>query len=614
MSSYEISNRVHVARVYPVQSPNGSTPIIYGHDSGITIFWRGGLPLKEGDNDDDRFESDEEEEDPSKPYPHIIQRLDFPIGAEVLDISVPTLPPNFRTLRAGAIPSIFNQDMIIAVACTDFTVRLLLIPLVPPTNKQKKSRFPPLGDIVAEIPHTDTSSVCLTWTGPARHAEEEQVEGDTEMDADMAASENEHDSFPDALAPQDTNLLIASTSSGATGSLYITRVTLRDDGESTTYTKGYRVPFQRVSLPSTPLGVSFSPAAYPSKRHSQILVSHSDGTVRIYDPFISREAESEQGNTPRLGDPARGSWLASFSSGFPSPKSVDEVATGLARRKRILDAKWASGGRAIVVLLIDGEWGVWDVDGASPGGSNRPTTGSFALWGVIGSGIASNPSTSLQAKKPRGSRSSLAPMTPNTRRSKEESLFSGQSISTPTAGARGQISVTTFPLPSAGNTEDSIVFWYKDRICSIDSLQSFWNRIVNESSSGRGQASGGSLFGPGLKRIEGLDFHGQTITSLAQFSADSASIGNKTQEILVSLQHSLVILSSKTQRSAEHINSRLSGEQRSSSDAGTMQRLLTEGELDLGGLDAMMDRIDQQDDVFMSGPIPTASRRVGFAT
>jgi hypothetical protein len=505
--------------------------------------------------------------------------------------------------------------MVIAVACSDYTVRLLLIPLVPPTQKQKKTRSPPIGDIVAEIPHTGTTSVCLTWTGPARHAEEEQVEGDTDMDADMAASENEHDNVPDALAPQDTNLLIASTSSGATGSLHIIRVTLRDDGESTTYAKGYRMPFQKVSLPSAPLDVSFNPATYPSKLHSQILVSHSDGAVRIYDPFVSRESEHEQSSAPRLGDPARGSWLASFSTGFASLKAVDEIAAGLVKRKRILDAKWANGGRAIVVLLIDGEWGVWDVDGSSPGGLTRHSTGSFALWGVIGSGVASNPSTSLQAKKPRGSRSSLAPMTPNTRRTKEESLFSGQSISTTTAGARGQISVTTFPLPSAGNTEDSVVFWYKDRICSIDSLQSFWNRIVNENSSGRSQASGGSLFGPGLKRIEGLDFHGQTITSLTQFSADSVSIGNRKQEILISLQNSLVILSSTARRSAEHINARYSGEtHRITSDGGTMQRLLTQGELDLGGLDAMMDQIDQQDDVFMGGAIPTASRRVGFAS
>jgi hypothetical protein len=513
------------------------------------------------------------------------------------------------------VPSVFAQEVVIAVACADFSVRVLLLPLVPPSRGQKGNRLQPLGDVIAEIRHTGIpTSVSFTWTSQGA-AEDDATVDEAELDTEMDDAQRERESSLGIREHQETDLLIASTSGDALGSLFITRVELRDDGVSTTFVKGSRTPFQKIALPSAPLSVAFNPATYPSKLHSQLLVSHSDGTVRIYDPLASRSGSLGEPNG-KPGNLSRGSWLRSFSTAFTALKSADENAAGLARRKRILDAKWVSNGRAIMALLIDGEWGVWDVSGASPAGSTLPLHGSFALWGVVGAGVSTTSSVPLHAaKKPRGSRSSLAPMTPNTRRSKEESLFVGQSIS-PTTAARGGIYISTSPLLSAASTEDSVVLWYRDSICSIDSLQSFWSRIAKESSSGSSRLSGGSLFGPGLTKIDGVELGNQTIKSICLVSTEASSSGSKKQEILVATEHQLIFLSHTTQRSAEQINALFAGEtQQDSSDQVAFQQLLARGAVGLGGLDSMLDRLDRRDDVFRTGALSLpASRKVGFAS
>ena len=43
---YELSHRIHGAQIYPVKAPNGSTIILYGHETGVGVIWRGGRPLK----------------------------------------------------------------------------------------------------------------------------------------------------------------------------------------------------------------------------------------------------------------------------------------------------------------------------------------------------------------------------------------------------------------------------------------------------------------------------------------------------------------------------------------------------------------------------------------
>ncbi|KAI5297098.1 hypothetical protein KEM56_005087, partial [Ascosphaera pollenicola] len=44
--SYGLPHRIHDVRTYPRRAPNGSSVILYGHDTGIRVIWRGGRAFK----------------------------------------------------------------------------------------------------------------------------------------------------------------------------------------------------------------------------------------------------------------------------------------------------------------------------------------------------------------------------------------------------------------------------------------------------------------------------------------------------------------------------------------------------------------------------------------
>jgi hypothetical protein len=268
-------------------------------------------------------------------------------------------------------------------------------------------------------------------------------------------------------------------------------------------------------------------------------------------------------------------------------------------------------GRVVVVLLADGEWGVWDVAGNRTS-SLKPN--SFAIWGMIGSGVPSH-FISNGTKRSLESKGSLPTMTPNTKRTKEAHLFTGQSAHT-TNTPRGAICIKPILLPSADNSEDSVVIWYNDTICYIDSLQSYWSRAAKRSNDSKVQTSGGSLFGPGLTRMEAIDLEGQIIKSITQTTSQNDSENPASRAIVLGTQHQLVTcpygprtsLPSKLSRSRTHQLENLS-----------QSLLLQRGELGIDDLDNMLDSmhsnrrftsashsmsIDQDDgDVFMTGAL-----------
>ena len=78
VDSYETPHRIHDIAVYPFSSPNGSNIVIYGHDNGVRIIWRGGRPFRpqsvpedksktNGANADDVMVIDSDDETPYLP-------------------------------------------------------------------------------------------------------------------------------------------------------------------------------------------------------------------------------------------------------------------------------------------------------------------------------------------------------------------------------------------------------------------------------------------------------------------------------------------------------------------------------------------------------------------
>ncbi|KAF2760719.1 hypothetical protein EJ05DRAFT_240797 [Pseudovirgaria hyperparasitica] len=655
--SYELPHRVHTAQIYPKKAPNGSTIIIYGHTSGVRILWRGGRRLKQSsetsktnqrqaktngtqgdaiavENDivddnnrvaearrleafeDAEFESDEEELDAQSPVPSIIQHVDLAIPSEVLHIAIPGLPSAGTSVTKDQVPQILHDRVVFTVASVDSSIRVISLPISPPSNARKAAAKSSktaskwgeeMAVIHGQYGHAQIpGGVAMTWT--PRHS----LLGGSRSDVDML-------DIDEAIAPRSArqkvewDLIIASHSADVSGILQIFRLPLASG-------QGKRVlpesappifPCQTRYLPSPAVCVAFSPNTFPATRHMQLLVADSKGCIKVYDPFRTpldskRVVRAEELLTPEQSISRLGEWVASFNTGFEVPKTGSINAPATAQRKRILDAKWATGGRSIITLLADGEWGVWDIDHTGSNASRTSATKrvdntTFAIGGflvaVSGSEVVAG------SQKPRSSRA-LAPMTPNTRRTREENLFQDHSIPIGPV-ARGGISVASLVSASGGVPEDSVVIRYGTYVCRISNLAQFWARSASGSS--------GSLHGPGLSRVEGIDTRGEYINGIQQFDVPAAKARPASpRDLLVVAEHRLLILTENTNthergrilfaREAEHDEIIVQEEM------DIDQKLLEGGQLNLDGIDNMLDG--------MASGATTAptGRRVGFAT
>jgi len=291
-----------------------------------------------------------------------------------------------------------------------------------------------------------------------------------------------------------------------------------------------------------------------------------------------------------------------FTASFYAPRDAANSHPGLARRKKILDAQWIRNGRSILALLEDGEWGVWDLEAGGSQSQNRSIPPlEFVIRGFIGDAPEAAPGA-LRSKP----RAQLAPMTPNTRRVREDNLFSGPTEQTGIA-ARGGISAVSTSTPH-GVTDDSIVIWYNSSVHTISSLNNLWQRST--ASNGRDV---GSLYGPGLTRVEGLELNAEIINNIAQLPLRqnrqlSSGLGtmNMQRDLLITAEHRVIIHSS-TRPNGE--SKGLFGREPESPTFRQDRALLDRGDLDLGGMDRMLDSMVG---IEQTGPLSKA-KRVGFA-
>ncbi|KAF1956480.1 hypothetical protein CC80DRAFT_444875 [Byssothecium circinans] len=616
---YELPRRVHDTNIYPVKASNGSTIILYGQDGGVGILWRGGRPFKKSvplpkapvkvngtsktnvisldDSDDDEpppkaeFDDEEEELDPDQPYPSIIQQIYLPLNTDVLHIAVPAIAPALERLPTASTPPIFAKKICFAIACTDYSVRIVTLPLAPPPDAAKarsssgKSLY---GEEVTKIPvyagHQDIPrGVSMTWT--SRSEPNHKHSSDDDMDAD---GEGEEGATPGRRSPRKKqprsrsttagdassfDLLVASHTAELGGLLNVWRFNLTD---TSVKLNNPVAPYYSRTLQKPATKVAFNIAQYPKARHSQLLVVDRSGTARVVDLFAAR--------TNRAGTrlPKLGATVASFKTGFEHAKANSPPI--LAARKAIIDAAWASDGRHIVALLSDGEWGVWDVDRSGPSPPADPSA--FSLRGFVGTSDNERASSGPSSPKARSSRGSLAPMTPNTRRKKEEVLFHSSSSSS--IPPHGGVSVASLHTTHDEPIQDSVIIWYGAEIHRIPDLAKFWAR----SAAG---SNGSSLPGPGLSQLQDISIMGETITSVDQFDTTVQDARMALpRNILVAGEHRLVITApNTTQQVGRDLTAIFAREQEEEEGARrTDLALLSQGELDLGGMNRMLGDIE----------------------
>lgn len=524
-------------------------------------------------NDRVEFEEQEPEFDSSRPYEPVIQTLNLPLETKVLHLSFLHLPTDLRPSSLGSLPPILLEKVVITLACSDCSVRVVTIPLTPPSERSK-SRV----ELHRQI-------LCIP-AGQGFHHEQMLI----------LSSSNGHRSYPRGTSmalvvhstkPTDTadtpedddtvwDLLVASHSADMSGLLLIHKISLLADGSGLDIESSKSdEPWRKLTLASPARSISFNTSLYPAMRHCQLLVAEMKGSVRVYHCLSRPESD-------------RGSWLISL---YPSSQGSKFHTTQ--PRKDLLAAQWIFGGKAIAVLLADGEWGVWDIEASGPK-SKTATDGWQASLGVSlhifnTGGWIGDPSVAAReaskSSKTAEIRPQLAPMTPATRKVRQESLFAGSS-SKAVGPARGGISVCSAGDRLTNRKDDeTLLLWHGNSIMIIPSLLAYWQNKTKGS---------GNLFGSGArgqpKELNNLHLGGEirnNVSLIPSFrTAGDNTKGDQQSSILVTGEHRFIIVTTPlSEPSPPLTKNKHSPEVRFTA---ADQAMLERGELDVDGIDGVL--------------------------
>ncbi|KAJ5624659.1 hypothetical protein N7510_000968 [Penicillium lagena] len=603
--SYRLPHRVHAAKSYPIRAPNGSSIIIYGYENGLKVIWRGGKQfsvLKESapqekskssgkDKDDDAvmiIDSDEEdapepvaaqeeanydfspeetEVDPASPFEEILRQIDIPLGSRVLDLAVPRVLPEGARSPLDPFPPVLKNMIVVSAVCSDFSTRVVTVPLVPPhpTQTDPKSWRIQTLTISGGITHQDIPrGVSLTFT-----CQEAEEDADRRKSRSRAGSSGRWD------------LLVATHSAEGSGMLLLHRIPVLEDRLSEE-----EITSQRRLLPAPAQTIAFNPSSYPSVRHSTLLVAFHSGFVKIYSCFTVKKVTkpARRSSMPQEDYEAAdtdGRWLISLYPGF------ELGPTGLPRRKTIIDADWVLGGRAIMVLLVDGEWGVWDIEGAGPGNTKGPLHRQSSVQGVTGgsltayavSGRIITPPTNSQSEAEQRPR--FAPMTPSTKRVREDTLLKG-SMNPASPSLCGEISVFQTNSSQEALPDESILLRHGRQSAAIPSLLSLWRNAVR--ATGTFDASNRCRVTP-FQDVHLMGENFQAIGHLLAPVRRSRAADRQPFDVLVAAEHQIMILAPRLIESDGKVVVKAVEKE---ATAETDQLMLRRGELDVEGMGRLL--------------------------
>lgn len=615
--SYQLPHRVYTAQGYPVIAPNGSSIVVYGYEDGLKVIWRGGRlhskekpvppkresPPKPSRNNDDAimiidsddesmvdtrnetesetvtehiFENEDPEVDPARPYETVLRQIDIPLGSRVTDLAIPRVLPETARSPLDPFPAILNKLIVVSAVCADYSTRIVTLPLTPPHPTQTK--LASLGiqtfSISGGVSHQDIPrGVSLTFTY--------------------------QESDPQAGGEGRWDLLVATHSAESSGLLLVHRIPVAGDRE-------YRlcpedVETKRRYLPSPAQNIAFNPSSYPAARHSTLLVSFNSGCVKVYSCFFTKPSKTRRTAAAQNDyetSETEGKWLISLYPGF------EQSSSNLSKRKSITHAEWVLGGRAILVLMADGEWGVWDLEGAGPGAAKGPLQRQSSVQGVSGGALTafsvSGRILTLPSGKSDGGtaieqRPKFAPMTPSTKRVREDTLLKG-TTGTSYSSLCGGISVYQTNTSQDALPDESILIRHGNQSAVIPSLLTLWRSAVR--ATGTLDASNRCRVTP----ITDVALMGEPLKRICHVLAPSRQSRPEEQvfDILVTGEHRLLFLTPKLKEPE------VAATQTSVTEPPTLesdQLRLRQGELDVAGMDRLLSGMAGDRSLRMGSPV-----------
>ncbi|KAH8151548.1 uncharacterized protein LAJ45_04169 [Morchella importuna] len=399
--TYELPHsHIYTSQFYPRSLQSRPTTVsevlICAHESGLTILWRAKGTSKKPSKDassgkQKAIARDDDGDDmmildgpPSKKnaingaeteeQPEPADEEQFAcsytvhLGTPVHHISFPPasiLPSDLEASRGvgdddeedsmSRLPNdLLQKNFLIVATCADRSVRLITLPRAPPSSSQstkKREHVIVLGTGIyghKEVPSAVSVTIVPSANSSFSHENSER----------RTPSGSPGSYSPPRLGTSDAwDILIASSSADTNGLILLWRISLHPPPRKSSLPVTFKTPSRPINVflhaPATSLSFNTSPTSKSRRQH--LLVVDRKGAVRILDTRTK-------------------SWLGSFYTSFSRTSD---------RRKKILGAEWLTGGRGIIVLCEDGEWGVWDLEGVLSKLDEASVTG-FFIGGVVG--------------------------------------------------------------------------------------------------------------------------------------------------------------------------------------------------------------------------------------
>lgn len=413
----------------------------------------------------DRPEFEDEPAEDASGFVDVVQTLDLSLGTDVFHIAVLPLSPRSAT-DAATDAAFLAEKMVFSVACANSAVYVITLPLIPPSH-DSKAREELQADVLAGFAGKGKwGEKVIALNGQIRHADGIAMN----LARNRPSSAVERSRSPD-------HVVVAMHGKDASGTLRLWDVPID-------YPQSGRPiePFQTEFLPSPLTAISFNPN--PS-RPTQLLAVASPHAVRIYDYSLPSVPPDETLEGPWA---SHGSWLLSLYTPFA------KSGTSTCARKPVVGADWISHGRAILVLLADGQWGIWDVEGAGPLGNNEVNS-LFAKHkhGVRGAALSAfsvsghlEGTSPLRNAAPQRSNIGAVDHGVSGRRDAFLSMFSGGPERL--ASVKGGVDVVQLPS-SRGlvSVDESAVLWIAGSdtlVCVIPIVGKFWDTQIRRSAGG----------------------------------------------------------------------------------------------------------------------------------
>lgn len=526
------------------------------------------------------FEEEDPEVDPAHPYESVLRQIDIPLGSRVIELAVPRVLRESARSPLDPFPAVLNKFIVVSAVCADYSTRVVTLPLTPPHPTQTEmdawgiQTFSISGGVAhEEVPR----GVSITFT--YQEGSQQNVSSDGRWD-----------------------ILVATHSAESSGLLVIHRSPIADDG--TLFPED--IESRRHYLPAPAQSIAFNPSSYPAARHSTLLVSFHSGCVKVYSCFSTKPSKSSRRAAGAQSDyetsETEGKWLITLYPGFEQSQS------SLARRKTITDAEWVLGGRAIMVLMADGDWGVWDVEGAGPGTAKGPLQRQSSVQGVSGGALTAFSVSGRILSFPSGGRSEggapaveqrpkFAPMTPSTKRLREDTLLKGNATGSSTSSLRGGISVYQTNTSQDALPDESVLIRHGNQSATIPSLLTLWRSAVR--ATGTLDASNRCRVTP----IQDIALMGEPLKVIGHIPAASRQSRSEDQtfDILVAAEHRLVVLAPKLTEPEAGPNPRASVTEPPTVEADQLR--LRRGELDVDGMDRLLSGMAGSRSLRMGSPI-----------